>query len=137
MIILLFSSFYFWFIIFIFRIGTVDDYTVANILYKDTVIRNLEFCILGDPTAWFMSHRAHPILSGVDRGLCGPKYKNATCSTKRTDWVNTNSVDIGPCCASDGTCGESSVHCNYPGIDFREIIDGNYEHNILSIPLEL
>ena len=69
-----------------------------------------------------MAKQSDPIISGPNRGLCGPIYSNAVCSAKAEDWTDGN----GPCCAVNGTCGEAIAHCNYPGIDFREILQHDY-----------
>ena len=67
-----------------------------------------------------------PVLSGLNYHKCGPKHNHAICSTKKSDWKVKNLPDNGPCCSLNGYCGETTDHCNYPGVDFREIISDEF-----------
>ena len=67
-----------------------------------------------------------PILHGEEYHKCGPVRGNfSRCSTLPADWTIPGQPDNGPCCSENGFCGRTHLHCDYPGVDFREVISDN------------
>lgn len=68
-----------------------------------------------------------PALNGPNAFRCGPNYNYSSCSIHEKDWQTEEAYKgslPGPCCSVNSFCGKTKKHCDWPGIDFREVIWG-------------